>query len=211
MSGAYRDRRSKRLRINSSALLRNGTGSRIQANLFNLSEHGCALFVHNVALREGGIYSIKTEGVELLTGRVAWVRRHYAGLEFTHPLHPAVAESLATRYARANDIREPDNDDLLVEIVRHETKGARRLFDPPEAGSGRSAKKLALTDTSPFHPVRDEAIECGATQKRTIHKRPSSERFTHLQTRSDERCQLSQAMHSGKSELAWSDPTGAPQ
>jgi hypothetical protein len=129
MNNGHVDRRAKRLRMKSSVLLRNGTGSRMKAHLFNISQYGCALLTENTCLREGAIYSLKTEGVELLVGRVVWARNLWAGLEFTQPLHPAVADHLATK--DGTNIPEYGGDDLLHEMVRHETRQPLRPFDPP--------------------------------------------------------------------------------
>jgi hypothetical protein len=124
-------RRVGRMRIESAALLRSGTGSRIEASLFDISEFGCAVRVFKVGLEIGRIYSLKTNGVELLTAKVIWVRNSFAGLEFLPALHPAVAEHLARSSAGKKVGMLRADDELLTEIVRERAAGIRRAFDPP--------------------------------------------------------------------------------
>jgi hypothetical protein len=128
MKRSHVDRRSKRYRLNLSVLLRDATGGRTKAHLFNISAHGCALLADTNCLREGRIYSLQIEGLETLLGRAVWTRNLWAGLEFTCALHPAVAEHLALR---GGAIPDYGADDLLNEMVKLETSHWRRPFDPP--------------------------------------------------------------------------------
>lgn len=92
------ERRGQRRRIESSVLLRNSDGTRIQAQLFDISEFGCAIFAPDAHLKIGRIYTLKTPGVELIGATMAWSKDHHAGLEFIEPLHPSVAKHLVKMF-----------------------------------------------------------------------------------------------------------------
>lgn len=57
----------------------------------DLSVGGCGIEL-DVELETGGRVWLKLPGLESLPARVAWTADGRAGLEFDHPLHPAVVE-----------------------------------------------------------------------------------------------------------------------
>lgn len=123
-------RRVKRRRLDTSALLRSGAGSRIEASLFDVSEFGCAVYVPKVRLEPDRIYSIKLQSIELLAGKVKWIRGCFAGFEFTPQLHPAVAEDLSRRFPVGGVSSNLHDDELLLAIVKEHAGGSGRPFDP---------------------------------------------------------------------------------
>jgi len=90
-------RDTERLPFDSPVLLRNGSGSRIEANLSDISTHGCAIVTGGVQLVKDGVYSVKMAGFELLVGKVLWAKGRYAGMQFFEPLHDATVAHLAAK------------------------------------------------------------------------------------------------------------------
>ena len=100
-------------------------------NLFNVSETGCAIFIDDASLDLGRIYSLRTEGIELLLAEVVWIKDRYAGLVFAEPLYPAVAENLARMFPVVTKSPSFENADLRVEMARQAVRENTRHFDLP--------------------------------------------------------------------------------
>ena len=63
----------------------------LQILVTDLSVGGCGIEL-DAELETGGRVWVKLPGLENLPARVAWTDDRRAGLEFDHPLHPAVVE-----------------------------------------------------------------------------------------------------------------------
>ena len=87
-------RRSERLKVALSARCRTRSGFVDQGRISNLSAEGCRFESLALTLNEGDLVVVRPEGLEGLCGRVRWVSRHTAGIEFERPLYGPVLEHL---------------------------------------------------------------------------------------------------------------------
>lgn len=125
----FTERRFVRRSVNTEVMVRNTMGVRKPANLFNLSEAGCAICLPEPRLTVRGNYTIKIEGLESIPAVVVWARDTYYGLEFVYSLHTTVVDHISSKCAAPD--RMGAGMELLVEIVSTKSGASRRPFDPP--------------------------------------------------------------------------------
>ena len=92
-------RRSTRIGLSAEIVLRRAGQSNYRVKILDVSTDGCrAEFVDRPELEEH--IWVKFEGLGALEAIVCWVRGFEVGLEFEHPIHPAVFEMLVSKLAR---------------------------------------------------------------------------------------------------------------
>lgn len=65
----------------------------------DVSPEGCRIVSFALNVRPGTRVVIRPAGMEGLCATVRWAGRNEAGLEFEHPLHPAIADHMHRSYA----------------------------------------------------------------------------------------------------------------
>ena len=95
--GLNRDpRRSARVGLSAEISLRRAGQHSYRVRIFDVSAEGCkAEFVERPQMDEH--VWVKFEGLDALDAIVCWVHGFEVGLEFEHPIHPAVFEMLVSR------------------------------------------------------------------------------------------------------------------
>ena len=89
-------RRSPRVVLDAEIVLRRPGRSNYRVHVYDLSSEGCRIeFVDRRMLAE--TLWVKFDGLEAVPATVCWIREPVAGLEFSHPIHPAVFALLLTR------------------------------------------------------------------------------------------------------------------
>ena len=89
-------RQSPRIGLEAEIRLRRAGQRSYRVNILNVSLHGCkAEFVERPQLDE--LVWVKFESLAALEAMVCWVRGFEVGLEFEHPIHPAVFDVLISR------------------------------------------------------------------------------------------------------------------
>ena len=95
-----KSRAAERLLVDAEVMQRRQGQPNYRVRLFDVSSHGCkAEFVERS--RVGDHIWIKFEGLESLEAEVCWVDGFKAGLKYANPIHPAVFDLLAKRFASA--------------------------------------------------------------------------------------------------------------
>jgi hypothetical protein len=90
------ERRSTRVAVNAEVSLRRAGHNHYRVRVYDASEHGCKLeFVERPEFEER--VWVKFDGVDAIEGIVCWIDGFLVGVDFVHPIHPAVFESLAPR------------------------------------------------------------------------------------------------------------------
>lgn len=88
--GQVEQRRVRRTKVALPGTVRERSRSAVPATVVDLSVEGCRIESGGVPL-EGNHIWVRLEGLESLSGRVAWCNGYIAGISFAQPLHPAVA------------------------------------------------------------------------------------------------------------------------
>jgi PilZ domain len=101
-------RKEDRKPLTMNALCRAGIDKRSVA-VWDLSSHGCRIFVAGLTMRQGQRIVIRPEGMEALDGTIRWGTEEFAGVEFDHPLHPAVVDHLCRLH--------PDESHIAMELA----------------------------------------------------------------------------------------------
>jgi len=91
--GRAERRRANRTALHLTATMRNGTRSRVQARVLDISTHGCRIECPSVVTDDSWI-GLSIAGLETQYCRVAWHCEEFVGLEFGAPLTEAVFEQL---------------------------------------------------------------------------------------------------------------------
>jgi hypothetical protein len=92
-------RRNARVGLSAEITLRRAGHNNYRVKILDVSPDGCkAEFVERPELDER--IWVKFEGLDALEAMVCWVRGFEVGLEFEHPIHPAVFEMLVSRLAK---------------------------------------------------------------------------------------------------------------
>lgn len=91
--GRAERRRANRIALHLTATVRNGTRSRVQARVIDISTHGCRIECPSVVTDDSWI-GLSIAGLEPQYCRVAWHCEEFVGLEFGAPLSEAVFEQL---------------------------------------------------------------------------------------------------------------------
>ena len=86
-------RRVERLALRLTATMRDGTKSRVQARVIDMSTHGCRIEATSGASQDAWIM-LSIAGLESQYCRVVWRCHEFAGIEFATPLAEAVLEKL---------------------------------------------------------------------------------------------------------------------
>ncbi len=103
-------RKAPRKATRIAAVAKTAHGQRHALRISDLSISGCAISVERGhPLTEGSSYGLKIDGLEMLGSTATWTTGQSAGLEFVRPLHPAIADHLATRNPAPLVRAEPDD------------------------------------------------------------------------------------------------------
>jgi hypothetical protein len=86
-------RRAERHATDISAGVRERGRSRLEIDVVDLSTHGCKIEFRGVLI-VGAHAWLTLPTLESWSARIAWMEEGKAGLDFTRPLHPAVADRL---------------------------------------------------------------------------------------------------------------------
>ena len=91
-------RKSDRVQINAMVKLRRRGHHNFTVKAYDLSPEGGKLeFMERPEL--GETVWVKFEGLELLQAKVCWIENLCVGVEFERPLHPAVFQTLGSRFS----------------------------------------------------------------------------------------------------------------
>jgi hypothetical protein len=92
-------RKSVRIGLSAEIKLRRAGQGRYRVKILDVSQHGCkAEFVERPKLDE--LVWVKFDGLDALEAVVCWVHGFEVGLEFAHPIHPAVFEMLVSKLTK---------------------------------------------------------------------------------------------------------------
>ncbi|HET9629753.1 MAG TPA: PilZ domain-containing protein [Novosphingobium sp.] len=124
-------RRSYRTDTRQGVRLKNARGGVEAVWLMDLSPTGCKVLLRYGRPRVGDSVALLAAGLERIAGVVRWTKADRAGIEFSRPLHPAVADHLAKASFADDDTQ------------RRSTFGSadslgRRLLPRPGNGAARS-------------------------------------------------------------------------
>lgn len=90
------ERRSERVALDASISLRRAGQLNYRVRIFDVSLHGCRVeFVERPRLDEN--LWVKFDGLQPLEAEVCWIDGFTAGVDFLHPIHPAVFDLLLQR------------------------------------------------------------------------------------------------------------------
>jgi len=103
-------RRANRLALRLTATMRDGSKSRVQARVIDISTHGCRIECTS-QVADGSWVWLSIAGLENQYCRVVWHCQEFTGLEFAKPLSEAVFERLLTDHqelpeSTINDLRK---------------------------------------------------------------------------------------------------------
>lgn len=137
--GQIEQRRVRRTTVALPGTVRERSRSAVPATVIDLSVEGCRIESCGVPL-EGNQIWVRLEGLESLSGRVAWTNGPIAGISFAQPLHPAVAARFT---AAAHD---------LVPAAEEVASIASNVLAFAAPGSRREQiiEGIAQTDRSPL-------------------------------------------------------------
>jgi len=88
-------RRVERLALRLTATMRDGTKSRVQARVIDMSTHGCRIECSSTVEDDSWVW-LSIAGLETQFCRVVWHCGEFIGLEFEKPLADAVFDRLLT-------------------------------------------------------------------------------------------------------------------
>jgi hypothetical protein len=94
MALAYRHRNEERRPVNIPAILRLFRSGRSKTSISDISPLGCRINWQGRKLAEGDSVFIQIDQLAPIKATVIWQHWPIHGLQFAHPLHPAVAEHL---------------------------------------------------------------------------------------------------------------------
>jgi hypothetical protein len=86
-------RRVERLALRLTATMRDGTKSRVQARVIDMSTHGCRVECSSTVEDDSWVW-LSIAGLETQFSRVVWHCGEFIGLEFEKPLAEAVFDRL---------------------------------------------------------------------------------------------------------------------
>jgi len=103
-------RRTGRTALRLTATMREGSKSRVQARVIDISTHGCRIECTSSVAADAWIW-LSIAGLETQYCRVAWHCQEFVGLEFGKPLSEAVFERLLSDHQQLpetaiNDLRK---------------------------------------------------------------------------------------------------------
>ena len=92
-------RKAERIPLHADIDFRRTGEHRWRVNIVDISPQGCRVELP-VRVTAGDTIWITAPGLEALQGKICWVKEWLAGIEFAHPLHPAVFEMVEQRMRR---------------------------------------------------------------------------------------------------------------
>ena len=95
-------RRANRAALNLSATMREGSRSKAQVRVIDISTHGCRIECSSQVTDESKIW-LAIGGLENQYCRVVWHCQEFVGIEFEKPLAEAVLEKLLKENAQLNE------------------------------------------------------------------------------------------------------------
>jgi hypothetical protein len=103
-------RRAARSALRLTATMRDGSKSRVQARVIDISTHGCRIECTSSVSEDAWIW-LSIAGLETQYCRVVWHCQEFVGLEFAKPLSDAVFERLLADHGELpetaiNDLRK---------------------------------------------------------------------------------------------------------
>ena len=149
-------RRANRAALNLSATMREGSRSKAQVRVIDISTHGCRIECSSQVTDESKIW-LAIGGLENQYCRVVWHCQEFVGIEFENPLAEAVLEKLLKDHAQLNEkavkdlrniatrthwlARQADDDQIhvLAELSRQCAVDA--LVEGFRLGRGKPARK----------------------------------------------------------------------
>lgn len=99
MSHPVIPRRDERRPVRLAATCRTQSGLRDNAYIADISQYGCRLTTHTLAVRIGMRIVIRPQGLEGVGGVVRWIEGQHAGIEFDAPLYGPVVDHLGLMHA----------------------------------------------------------------------------------------------------------------
>lgn len=104
MSQTKVPRRAERRPVRLPATCRTQSGLRDDAQISDISPHGCRLTPNTLAVRIGLRLVIRPQGLEGVTGIVRWIQGQQAGVEFDTPLYEPVVDHLSQLHAAGRPV-----------------------------------------------------------------------------------------------------------
>lgn len=104
MSQPVVPRRSERRPVKMAATCRTQSGMRDNAQISDISPHGCRLTPNTLAVRIGLRIVIRPQGLEGVCGIVRWIEGQQAGIEFEAPLYEPVVDHLSQLHAAGKTV-----------------------------------------------------------------------------------------------------------
>ena len=95
-------RRSNRAALNLSATMREGSRSKAQVRVIDISTHGCRIECSTQVTEDSKIW-ISIAGLENQYCRVVWHCQEFVGVEFEKPLAEAVLDKLLKDHAQLSE------------------------------------------------------------------------------------------------------------
>lgn len=92
-------RKAERVPLHADIDFRRTGEHRWRVNIVDISREGCRVELPVRVLPEDVIW-VNFPGIEAIQAKVCWVEEWIAGVEFAHPLHPAVFEMVEQRMRR---------------------------------------------------------------------------------------------------------------
>jgi hypothetical protein len=96
MTEGHQPRQSIRVAVSAEIEFRRHGEQRFPTDLHDLSPEGCRI-APPITVEESDQVFIFLPGLESIHGKVCWVRAWQAGIQFDHPLHPAVFDMIIAR------------------------------------------------------------------------------------------------------------------
>ena len=104
MSHSLVPRRAQRRPVLLAASCRTQSGLRDNAQISDISPHGCRLTPNTLVMRIGQRVFIRPEGLEGVSGTVRWIEGQHAGIEFDTPLYEPVVDHLSQLHAAGKPV-----------------------------------------------------------------------------------------------------------
>lgn len=103
-------RRANRAALNLAATIREGSRSKVQARVIDISTHGCRVECSSTVAVDSWLW-LNITGLETQYCRVVWHCQEFIGLEFEKPIAEAVLDRLLDQQklpsqARVNELRD---------------------------------------------------------------------------------------------------------
>ena len=91
-------RSHSRVEINAEAMVRRDGSNNYRVRILDISESGCKIEIVERPSVGEGIW-VRFDGLQALHATVTWIAPPVAGIEFDHPIHPAVFDGLIRKFA----------------------------------------------------------------------------------------------------------------